>query len=105
MTNPTPDEAAGKAAAERLNEQTPVYPTTKVTKLRPQDARIKVVDGKRHVALTPSQVAALYRAEAVVDLITGHATDGSEDAANQIGQSLPFLLSRYPVEWVDPKPK
>lgn len=105
MNKPTPDEQAGEAAAERLGEQTPVYPVTKVTRRKAPKILIEPSPKGRRVVYSPAQLYTLYAAKALLLESDTHADDGSNDLAAVAASQMHTFLRRYPVDWVDPTPK
>lgn len=102
---PTPDEDAGDDAAERLGDQTPVYPVTKVTQRKPPAIHLDpVLTGGNRMILSSTQLGCLLDTRNILLAMRGNATDGAEELAAQFGHSLDRLLDRYPHEVKPPRP-
>lgn len=105
MAERTEDEQVTDDSEAALAEQTPVYPVTKVTRRKAPGIKLVPTDDGYRAELTPSQLGTLAAAHTLTGELSAHAKDGTETLAIDAMLTLTLLLERYPIEWVEPKPK
>ncbi len=101
----TPDEQIHDDAEAALADQTPVYPVTKLTRRKEPSVRLEPTPKGHRMILSPAELGGAVATRNLLARMSHYAEDGSDQDALAAMAKLDKVLDRYPVEWVEPKPK